>query len=200
MTLRLELMIASLHGTLSSVDRDAVVVQVGGVGFRVFVPKSYLDRLGRPGQEVMLYTHLHVRENELALYGCGTEEEIGLFHLLLGVTGIGPKVALAILSSLPPDPLRAAIAQEDVALLARVPGIGPKTARKLVFDLKDKVGTDLAMGEPPPTLSEEDVDLIAALTGLGYSVAEAQAALAALPRDPMPLEERMRLALAYFLS
>jgi Holliday junction DNA helicase RuvA len=191
-------MIASLHGTLSSVDRDAVVVQVGGVGFRVFVPKSYLDRLGRPGQEVMLYTHLHVRENELALYGCSTEEELALFRLLLGVSGIGPKVALSVLSFLPADQLQSAIAQEDVVVLARVPGIGPKTAKKLVFDLKDKIGVEMVPGRPRPVLTDADADLIAALTVLGYSVAEAQEALGALPRESLPLEERVRLALAYF--
>ena len=193
-------MIANLQGKLSAVGQDAVVVQVGGVGFQVFVPKSHLGRLGSPGQDVMLYTHLHVRENELTLYGCGTEEELGLFRTLLGVSGIGPKVALAILSTLPPDNLRTAIAQEDVTLLARVPGIGPKTAKKLVFDLKDKVGAEMVVGEPEPIISQADVDLIAALTGLGYSVAEAQEAIGALPRESMPLEERVRLALAHFLS
>ncbi len=193
-------MIANLQGTLSTVGQDAVIIQVGGVGFQVFVPKSHLDTLGRPGQEVILFTHLHVRENELTLYGCGTEEELGLFRTLLGVSGIGPKVALAILSTLPPDRLRAAIAQEDVALLARVPGIGPKTAKKLVFSLKDKIGADVIGGEPAPAISDADVDLIAALTGLGYSVAEAQGAIGALPRESMPLEERVRLALAYFVS
>jgi Holliday junction DNA helicase RuvA len=193
-------MIATLTGTLSAVGQDSVVVQVGGVGFRVFVPQNFLGGAGGLGQEVTFFTHLHVRETELALYGCGTEEELGLFRTLLGVSGIGPKVALAILSTLPPDHLRTAIAQEDVTLLARVPGIGPKTAKKLVFDLKDKVATDVLLGEPRPALTQANADLIAALTGLGYSVAEAQAAMGALPREPLPLEERVRLALAYFAS
>jgi Holliday junction DNA helicase RuvA len=105
-----------------------------------------------------------------------------------------------MLSFLPPDRLQAAIAQEDVAQLARVPGIGPKTAKKLVFDLKDKVTVDVVPGEPLPVVTEADADLIAALTSLGYSVAEAQEAMRALPREPLPLEERVRLALAYFAS
>jgi Holliday junction DNA helicase RuvA len=193
-------MIANLNGTLSAAGQDSVVVQVGGVGFEVFVPQSLLEHLGAPGQEVTIFTHLHVRETELTLYGCGTEEELGLFRTLLSVSGVGPKVALAILSTLPPDHLRAAIAQEDVTLLARVPGIGPKTAKKLVFDLKDKVVTDVVVGTPQPALTETDADLIAALTGLGYSVAEAQEAIGALPREPLPMEERVRLALAYFAS
>ena len=193
-------MIASLEGTVTAMDQASVVVLVNGVGFRVFVPQTLLDGLSGPGQEVTLHTHLHVRENELTLYGSSTEEELALFRLLLGVSGIGPKVALSILSSLPPDRLQAAIAQEDVATLARVPGIGPKTARKLVFDLKDKVAAVLPAGEPRPVLTEADADLIAALTSLGYSVVEAQEAIRHLPREALPLEERVRLALAYFAS
>jgi Holliday junction DNA helicase RuvA len=193
-------MIASLHGMVSATNQDSVVVEVGGVGFRVFVPQALLEDLGGSGHEVTLYTHLHVRENELTLYGCASEEELGLFRLLLGVSGIGPKVALSILSFLTPERLQAAIAQEDVATLARVPGIGPKTAKKLVFDLKDKVAVGLPPGTPQPVLTEVDADLIAALTSLGYSVVEAQEAIRHLPREPLPLEEQVRLALAYFAS
>ena len=193
-------MIASLRGTVATTGKDFVVVNVGGVGFRVFVPQTLLGGLGGPGDEVTLHTHLHVRENELTLYGCGSEEELALFRLLLGVSGIGPKVALSILSSLPPDRLQAAIAQEDVTTLARVPGIGPKTAKKLVFDLKDKVAAEVPSVAPTPALTEADADLIAALTTLGFSVVEAQEALRHLPREPLPLEERVRLALTYFAS
>lgn len=189
-----------MTGTIAATGEDYVVVEVGGVGFRVSVPQTLLDVQVQAGQEVTLFTHLHVRENELALYGCGSEEELAIFRLLLGVTGIGPKVALSILSFLPPDRLQAAIAQEDVTTLARVPGIGPKTARKLVFDLKDKVAIEAIPGERRPILTEADADLIAALTTLGYSVAEAQEAIRSLPREPLPLEERVRLALAYFAS
>lgn len=193
-------MIASLSGVIAATGKDFVIVQVGGVGFQVYVPQTFLDGLSGSGQEETLSTHLHVRENELTLYGFGSEEELALFRLLLSVSGIGPKVALSMLSFLPPDRLQAAIAQEDVAQLARVPGIGPKTAKKLVFDLKDKVAAEVVPGEPLPVLTEADADLIAALTSLGYSVAEAQEAMRALPREPLPLEERVRLALAYFAA
>jgi Holliday junction DNA helicase RuvA len=192
--------IARLTGTVVTLGKDSMVVQVGGLGLAVFVPQTLLDGRVQVGQKVTLFTHLHVRENELALYGCGSDEELAVFRLLLGVSGIGPKVALAILSSLPPDRLQAAIAQEDVVTLARVPGIGPKTAKKLVFDLKDKVEAEVMPGEPQPILTEADADLIAALTTLGYSVAETQEAIRSLPREPLPLEERVRLALAYFAS
>ena len=193
-------MIARLTGTVVTLGKDSMVVQVGGLGLAVSVPQTLLGGRVQVGQKVTLFTHLHVRENELALYGCGSEEELAVFRLLLGVSGIGPKVALAILSSLPPDRLQAAIAQEDVVTLARVPGIGPKTAKKLVFDLKDKVEVEVMPGEPQPILTEADADLIAALTTLGYSVAETQEAIRSLPREPLPLEERVRLALAYFAS
>lgn len=191
-------MIAKLRGVLSSAGKDFVVVEVTGVGFQVFVPQSLLTRLDGPGQELTLHTHLHVRESELTLYGCSSEEELSLFRLLLGVSGIGPKAALALLSSLTPEQLEAAIAQEDVAVLSRVPGIGPKTAKKLVFDLKDKVRAHLQPVEVQPMITAADTDLIAALTTLGYSIAEAQEALRSLPHEPLSLEERVRLALSHF--
>ncbi|MCL7452382.1 MAG: Holliday junction branch migration protein RuvA [Anaerolineae bacterium] len=192
-------MIASLRGVLAAKGKDSVVVQAGGVGFRIFVPQSLLEQNPGIGQDLTLYTHLHVRENELTLYGCASEEELSLFGTLLGVSGVGPKVALAVLSALPPDRLRAAIAQEDLAVLSRVPGIGPKTAKKLVFDLKDKIAAQMPPGEPVPAFTQADADLVAALTTLGYSVAEAQEAIRSLPREELPLEERVRLALAYFV-
>ena len=193
-------MLASLSGKVAATGEDYVVIKVGGVGFCVSVPQTVLDSLPGPGIELTVHTHLHVRENDLALYGFGSREELALFRLLLGVSGIGPKVALSLLSFLPVERLQAAIAQEDVAMLARVPGIGPKTAKKLVFDLKDKIAADIIPGEPRPVLTEADADLIAALTSLGYSVSEAQEAIRSLPREALALEERVRLALAYFTS
>ena len=114
------------------------------------------------------------------------------------MSGVGPKAALSILSTLPPERLRSALAEEDAATLSRVPGIGPKTAKKLVFDLRDKVAAELPGASPRPGISEADIDLIAALTGLGYSVTEAQEAIRSLPRESLPFEERVRLALVYF--
>lgn len=190
-------MIARLKGRLEAKGKDHAVVDVGGIGFKVYVPASLLDRWEGLGHEVELFTHLHVRENELSLYGCGSQEELAIFELLLGVSGVGPRTALAVLSVLPPDSLRTVVAQENAEALARVPGVGPKTAKKLIFDLKDKIG----LGLPPtaaPVLTEADAEVIAALTALGYSVVEAQAALQSLPKEEMAIEERVRLALAYF--
>ena len=190
-------MIARLSGTVWSIGESHVVVRAGGIGLQVQVPSGVLARLDGVGQPVELFTHLNVRENELALYGFLTEEELALFRLLLGISGIGPKVALALLGTVSPDALRQAVVQEEPGLLSRVPGIGPKTARAIIFHLKDKlIPTGVVAA---PLLGDTDVEVIAALTGLGFSLVEAQAALQSLPRDEdLPVEERVRQALVYF--
>jgi len=191
-------MIARLRGTVESISKDSMVVSVGGVGFRVHPSTAVRTRLGGVGQPVELFTHLHVRENELSLYGFASEEELALFELLLGVSGVGPKVGMAVLASGPPDTLRAAIANDQTDVLTRVPGVGTRTAKAIILHLKDKVGGGLAPAAVT-YLTDADAELLSALTGLGYSVVEAQAALASLPRDPsLPVEERIRQALAYF--
>jgi Holliday junction DNA helicase RuvA len=190
-------MIANLKGRIEAIGKDYLIVVVGGIGFKVYVPTSFLEAAEGPGRQVELFTHLRVRENELALYGCGSEDELTLFELLLSVSGVGPKVALAMLSTMSPDSLRLAIAQGNAEVLTRVPGIGPKMAKKIIFHLKDKVEVAFAP-EAVPFLTEADAEVIAALTSLGYSVVEAQAALQSLPDEEMEIEERVRLALAYF--
>jgi Holliday junction DNA helicase RuvA len=190
-------MIARLKGKVEARGRDYVIVDVGGIGYKVYVPTPFFQSSGELGIEVEFFTHLHVRENELALYGCRSEEELSLFETLLGVSGVGPKVAMTILSALPPDSLRMAIAQGNVEVLSRVPGIGPKTAKRIVFHLKDRIEAEMGPA-PVPYLTEADAEVIAALTSLGYSVVEAQAALQSVPEDVKEVEERLRLALAYF--
>ncbi len=190
-------MIARLHGKVAAVGPDSLVVDVGGVGYRVRVPRSVVEQVRGPGDTVTLHTHLHVRENELALYGCSTEEELGLFEMLLGVSGIGPRSAMNIVSNVPVETLREAVARGDAGSLARLPGVGKRTAERLVAELKGKLGE--AASSPVGALSAGDAEVIAALTGLGYSVAEAQQALAGLPpAGSLPLEERIRLALRSF--
>lgn len=189
-------MIARLSGIVAVVGADHLVVQVGGLGFRVSVPTSVLEQVDGVGRPVELVTHLHVRENELALYGFLTEEDLTLFELLLGVSGVGPKVALATLSAISPEALRQAVVREEPGILSRVPGIGPKTARAIVFHLRDKLA--VVGVEAAPLLTDQDAEVIGALTALGFSVVEAQTALQNLPRDEeMSLEERVRRALAY---
>ena len=193
-------MIALLHGELHAKGTDWVIVQVGGIGFRVSMPTSLVEELGDVGEMVRLHTHLHVRDDALTLYGFATLDQLELFELLLGVTGIGPRSALALLSSTSPETLRLAIAQEDVDALTRVPGIGRKTASRLILELKGRIdlgrlGLAGGGGLPP-----EQAELVEVLTSLGYTTAEARAAVAALPPEArgQPLEERLRLALRYF--
>lgn len=190
-------MIASLEGSVLARQTDSLVIGLGGLGVRVYVAADLLASV-RPGDQVFLHTYLHVREQELALYGFAGEQDMALFQLLLGVSGIGPKSALAVLSNMPADALRLAISQEQPGVLARLPGIGKKTAEKIVLELKDKVGTP--EGAPPELaeLSEADAEVIDALTALGYSIVEAQRAVQALPREVRDVEERLRLALAGF--
>ena len=189
-------MIARLSGEVWEVGESWIVVRVGGVGFRVHVPTSVLERVVEVGQ-VELCTYLHVRESELALYGFLTDEELSLFRLLLSVSGIGPKVALAMLSSMSPDVLKQAVLREDSGVLTRVPGVGMKTAKAVIFHLRDKIAafSEGASG----AFGETDAEVIAALTGLGFSIVEAQRALQSVARDPdLPLEERVRQSLTYF--
>jgi len=192
-------MISRLRGVAESISKDAVVVGVGGVGFLIHPSAAARARLNGVGQPAEFFTHLHVRENELSLYGFSSEEEHALFELLLTVKGIGPRVALAVLASGSPDTLRAAIANDQPDVLTRVPGVGTRTAKAIILHLKDKVGAGLAAA-PVAYLTDTDAEVISALTSLGYSVVEAQTALASLPRDPsMPVDERLRQALAYFV-
>lgn len=191
-------MIASLTGRVTAVGETFLVVEVGGVGFQVHVPSGLLGR-EQLGTKIELHTHLRVRENDLSLYGFDSKDELKLFEMLLNVNGVGPRVAIALLSTFSPDALQTAIAQENFAALSEVPGVGPKTARKIAFDLKDKVKAVAgAVAAAPKALTDADVELIEALTSLGYSVVEAQAALQSLPDQDLLLEEKIRLALAYF--
>jgi Holliday junction DNA helicase RuvA len=189
-------MIGSLRGEIIDKQDTAVLIEVGGVGYFVIVPTTLLDILDI-GMKAQIFTHLHVREQELTLFGFPDKEELELFRTLLKVQGIGPKVALAILSHIPAETLRQAIAREEAALLARVPGIGPKKAKQIVFELRDKVGfEDIFVAATP--ISDTDGEVIAALTTLGYSVVEAQAALQQLPKEAKneSTEEKIRLALS----
>ena len=191
-------MIASLQGVVALLGGDWVIVNVGGVGFRVHLPSSVLSTLGTVGEEVKLYTHLHVKEDGFSLYGFSSPEELQLFETLLGVSGLGPRLALAMLSTMSAEQLTMAIATGSIELLTTVPGIGRKVANRLVLELKDKIGAGL-IAVPAGQVAEEHAEVLAALTSLGYSVAEASRAVANLPRsDGLTLEEQVRLALQYF--
>jgi Holliday junction DNA helicase RuvA len=190
-------MIDIVTGHLTTVADNYLVLMVGGVGLRVYVPATVLDNVTGPGQNLTLYTHLVVREDDLTLYGFWDQEERSIFELLRTVSGVGPRIALAVLSTLSVEHLQNAVAREEPEVLTRVPGIGKKLAQKIAFELRDKLTVDIASGLA--AISDVDTDVLATLTALGYSVVEAQTALQSIPRDaPDNVEERVRLALQYF--
>jgi len=190
-------MIASLRGNIQEISSDSVVVEVAGVGLLVYIPLPVRDSL-HPGKSVFLYTHLVVREDSLSLFGFDTKEAREYFILLLGVNGVGPRLALAVLSTLTPDAIRRAVFHEQAEVFTRVPGIGKRTAQKTLLHLQDRIPAEPGM-EPISTISDVDSEVLSALTTLGYSVVEAQAALQTIPRDaPQDIETRLKLALQYF--
>lgn len=193
-------MIASLSGKLESVSGDGAIINVGGVGFEVFMPTTALSALGTPGNDVKVYTHMHVREDNISLYGFASTEELWLFETLLGVTGLGPKLALAMLSALSPEQITMAIATSSTDMLDMIPGIGKKVASRIILELRDKIGAGWIV-TPATQMAQENTDVLSALTSLGYSAAEAMKAVAALPADEkLSLEEKIKLALQYFGS
>jgi Holliday junction DNA helicase RuvA len=169
-------MIAQLRGRLLRKETQEAVIDVQGVGYRVTIPLSTFYRIGEPGQEVTLLTHTHVREDTLALFGFLTGTEQALFERLISVTGVGPRVAIAILSGIEAPDLASALRDGDIARLTRIPGVGRKTAERLVLELRDKV-QELAAAEPetpagPGGGTKQDV--VSALVHLGYSRPEAE--------------------------
>ena len=193
-------MIASLYGKLESMGSDGAVINVGGIGFQVYMPTSTLSTLGKIGEEVKLHTYFHLREDNAALYGFASTDELGLFQNLISVSGLGPKLALAMLSAMNIAKLTMAIATSSADLLTEVPGIGKKMANRLILELKEKIGAGW-ITTPAVQLAEENAEVVAALTSLGYSVSEATRAVASLPPDSkLSLEERVKQALAYFAT
>lgn len=189
--------ISAIRGTLEAVGPDWAIVEIGGISLRVFAPTSTLNRLPPIGQSVRLLTHLYLREDALALYGFLSPDERDVFEQLLGVSGVGPKLALAMLSGASAEALRRAIASESVEQLTVIPGIGKKLAARLILELRGKLA--VSNGTKPTDERSIDADVADALLGLGYSATDAQAAIRSLPTDrALGLEERIRLALQYF--
>ena len=188
-------MIATLEGTLAHKDIDHVVVLVGGVGLEVFAPYTTIEKIS--AERVFLYTRLIVREDALTLYGFSSEAERGLFDVFIKISGIGPKLAVTMLGTLSVDSIRQAVMSEHPEMLTRVPGIGKKTAQKIIFELRDKfpAGLEAMSADEFSSLSADVMD---ALTALGYSVIEAQSAIQSIPADaPENVEERVLMALQH---
>jgi Holliday junction DNA helicase RuvA len=190
-------MISSLSARIQDILSDSLIVEVGGVGLQVFIPAPLKDHLNT-GDNTLLYTHLVVREDALTLYGFESKDARSIYRLLLGVNGVGPRLALAVLSTLSPDEIRGAVLQERLDVFNHVPGIGKKTAQKIIIQLQDKIPAEAGLA-PISMLAEGDVEVVAALSALGYSVVEAQSAIQSIPKDaPQDVETRLRLALQYF--
>jgi Holliday junction DNA helicase RuvA len=190
-------MISSLSARIQDILSDSLIVEVGGVGLQVYIPAPLKDRLSI-GDNTLLYTHLVVREDALTLYGFESKDARSIYRLLLGVNGVGPRLALAVLSTLSPDEIRGAVLQERLEVFNHVPGIGKKTAQKIIIQLQDKIPAEAGLA-PISMLAEGDVEVVAALSALGYSVVEAQSAIQSIPKDaPEDVETRLRLALQYF--
>ncbi len=186
-------MITTIEGELAHKAADHVVVAIGGIGVEVSAPFSTIERL--QSERVFLYTRLVLREDSLSLYGFATAAERELFDAVLKISGIGPKLAVSILSTLSVENIRHAVANDRPEIISRVPGIGKKTAQKIVLELQDKFPAGLD-GAPQVVEDDSSAVVMDALTGLGYSVVEAQAAVQAIPRDASQnIEERIRVAL-----
>jgi Holliday junction DNA helicase RuvA len=191
--------IAQVRGRLLRKEPQEAIVDVGGVGYRVAIPLSTFYRLAEPGEQVTLLTHTHVREDALSLFGFLTAAEQALFERLIAVSGVGPKLALSILSGIEAPDLVAALRASDVARLTRIPGVGKKTAERLVLELKDKVRGLAASDEAAPAgaAPSSREDLVSALVHLGYSRPEAERGVdRALKEDATGrFEDLLRLSL-----
>lgn len=186
-------MISAIQGQVEWRNPEGVIVKVSGVSFLVLTPSSIPDSAVLPGANIKLYTYLHFRENVIALYGFLTRQEEELFRILISITGIGPKSALSIVSTLKPEDLFQAVSTGNPDMLMHVPGIGKKTAGRLLLELKDKL---TGMAGEVPVIREDRADVVAALTSLGFSTAEAIAAVSSLGEARgLSLEEKVKLAL-----
>ncbi len=187
-------MISYLEGTVIEKESDSITVMVNGIGLKVYVPQSLLG-IAEKGKEILLHTQLIVREDLLALYGFETKEEVEYFSLLMGVSGIGPRLALGILSTVGVDTVRRAVIQDQPDFLSRVPGVGKKTAQKVVIYLQGKI-SDSFENATLSNLHSADLEAIEALTALGYSLVQAQTAVQSVSKDtPDTVEDKIRAAL-----
>lgn len=195
-------MIAYVKGVPAYTRADYAVIDVGGVGYKVFMPLSHLGRLPREEKIVTVYTYLHVREDIQALYGFLSTEDLDIFELLLAVSGVGPKAALSILSTLEPSKLALAVSQGDIKAISSAPGIGKKTAERIVLELKNKIGSGLVdaadSAEYLPGNADLFTDAVSALMGLGYTASEASEA-ARKAGDADSVEEIIKNSLKYLM-
>lgn len=188
-------MIRHLRGTVQEIAPEHVVIDVGGIGYRVFLPVSMRERL-RVGSEAMVHTHLHVREDEMTLYGFLGMEGLRLFESLLGVSGVGPRVALGVVSAVSPADFYKAVFFEDVRSLTRIPGIGRKTAHRILLEMRDRLGAELpGDGVVSGVPDEPEQEAIEALVNLGYDRAQASRSVKGVCEEGLSAEGLLKAAL-----
>lgn len=202
-------MIAFVRGELVGVEEDKVIIDVGGIGYNVFVSASTFSKLPPEGREVKLYTYMNVKEDLVQLYGFLTRDELQVFRLVIGVSGIGPKGGLGILSQLTPDDLRFAVASKDVKAISSAPGIGKKTAEKLILELKDKLSIEDVLNHSPEEIQidsrtcmsyEVQSEAVQALVALGYGNTEALKAVKQVEiEEETSVETVLKKALKYLM-
>ncbi len=191
-------MIASIQGKIIQKGIDNIVINLNGLGVQVFVTKE-TSEIANIGDVKFFHCQLIVREDSLTLFGFENEIEKVYFNLLLGVNGVGTRLALSIISFLSVDAINRAVSAEQFEVFARVPGVGKKTAQKIAIHLQGKINTDSNIIGLKSSVPDVDIEVLEALTTLGYSVIEAQSALQFIPKDgPKDIEERLRIALQYF--
>ena len=204
-------MISYIKGPLTAIEEDVIVVEAGGVGMGIHVPLSVLDRLPGIGREVTVYTYFQVREDAMSLDGFLNRQDRDMFRQLIGVNGVGPKAALGILSTMTPDDLRMAIVTGDAKAISRAPGIGPKTAQRLILDLKDKISMEEMLGNlalpcdggasaalGTASMGEAAKEAVQALVALGYSNMEANKAVKQVEvTETMTAEDVLKASLRY---
>lgn len=198
-------MIAYVRGELISADSEVIIVEAGGIGYNINVPISVLDELPSVGEEVRIHTHFQVREDAMQLYGFLTREDLQIFRMLIGVNGIGPRAALAILSVMTTDDLRFAVLSGDAKAISKAPGVGLKTAQKVILELKDKMdlqeafeekSAHIAMKKGQKTASDSVSEATQALVALGYSASESMKAVRGIEgAADMDTESLLKLAL-----
>lgn len=196
-------MYAYIKGILAAKESESIIVEAGGIGYSIAAPLSTIEALGQTGQEVKVHTYLYVREDAMNLYGFATNEELGMFKLLLTVSGVGPKAALSLLSAISPSKFSLAVITNDPKTLTRAQGIGTKIAQRIILELKDKISKEQVEQSKDNGFLEEInttgrsrlSEAVSALMVLGYSAVEANKAIAAVYSDDLDLETIIRNAL-----
>lgn len=197
-------MFAYIKGTLEIKGNDYVVIDVNGVGYKIFAPLSTIERLGDVGSIVKVHTHYHVREDNISLYGFYSLEELRMFELLIGVSGVGAKSANAILANISPSRFALAVITNDIKELTKLPGIGAKSAQRIILELKDKLKSEEAIAESDfefqiaSSKDSNSSEAVAALQVLGYPVKEATKAVASVNTEGLSVEDIIKKALLYF--